>query len=220
VTAVVAGHEPDTFGGALESVFLNTFYARWMFVAGAFGQDCVVGKSMLFRKSDAERFGGIVQLGRFLAEDFMTGQAMRMLGLKVAIMKAPIRQPLLGYKVQDFWRRHIRWGRIRKAQAPLPVLVEPWVGLIPSGIAGAFAFHGLFGFWPEVFLCAHVLGWFICDMSVVASLGERTGLRTAIAWLTREIIALPLWIHMMSGNTVNWRGARLRVRAGGLLETP
>ena len=220
VTAVVAGHEPDSAGGWLESVFLNTFYARWMFTAQAFGQDVVVGKSMLFRKSDAERFGGIVQLGRFLAEDFMAGQAMRMLGLKIAIMKAPVRQPLQGYRVGDFWRRHIRWGRIRKAQAPLPVFFEPWVGLMPSGVCGAFAAHALFGARPLVFLAAHALLWFVCDMSVVARLGERWGPKTALAWLAREMLALPLWLNMMSGNTVLWRGVRLRVRSGGLLETP
>ena len=218
VTAVVAGHGPRYLGGHLEGVFLNTFYARWMFLAGDFGQDVVVGKSMLFRKSIARRFGGVPQLGRFLAEDFMAGHAMRMLGLKVEMMDRPIRQPLLSHTFRDFWSRHIRWGRIRRAQAPLPIFFEPWINSITSGLLGAIAFESLFGISKPFFIAGHLLFWLGSDLRLIWAVGEPIGPITALAWLAREILALPLWIQMMSGSTVNWRGHRLRVRSGGLLE--
>lgn len=231
VTAVVSGIEPQTVGGALESVFLNTFYARWMFLASHFGRDCVVGKSMLFRKSTADRFGGFRQLGRFLAEDFMAGEAMRMLGLKIVTMHEPIQQPLASYRLSDFWRRHVRWGRIRKAQAPLAVFFEPWLGLIPSGILGAFALHELFSVSALLTLSGHTLFWLANDMVMLGTLGllsAKTGTRGGsrvrravhmfLAWQVREILALPLWLHVFSGNKVSWRGTQLRVKSGGLLE--
>lgn len=219
VTGVVVGHEPQTFGGHLEAMFLNTFYARWMLIAPYFGQDCVVGKSMLFRKTTAERFGGILQLGRYLAEDYMTGEAMRMLGLKVAIMHQPIRQPLGRYSFKEFWHRHIRWGRIRKAQAPLPVFFEPWLGQIPSGILGSYACSSWFNVNFYLFFMAHCLIWFACDMTTILILGERLKARNPLIWALREALAIPLWIQMLAGNSVMWRGTKYRVKSGGLLES-
>ncbi len=218
VTAVVAGTRSRTMGGLLESIYLNTFYARWMFIAREFGQDCVVGKSMLFRKSVAERFGGILQLGRFLAEDYMTGQAMRMLGLKVKMMRRPIEQPLSRYTFRDFWLRHIRWGRIRKSQAPLPIFFEPLTMMFPSGAMGAFALYIFAGLPTGLVFLAHVSLWFILDLSLMKSLGQKPRFMLLPGWLLRECLALPLWIQTICGNTVMWRGSRLKVKTGGLLE--
>jgi ceramide glucosyltransferase len=218
VTAVVHGTRPSSLGGYLEAAFLNTFYARWMFLSAYFGQECVVGKSMLFRKSTATRFGGFQQLGRFLAEDYMTGRAMRMLGLKVIMMNASISQPLGNYGFIAFWRRHIRWGRIRKSQAPLPVFFEPWTTLLPSGIAGAYALHSLFAVSPIHAFLSHALIWFLADMAVSTCVGEKPTIRYCLAWILRELLALPMWLQMVSGSTVDWRGTKLRLKSGGLLE--
>ena len=219
VTAVVAGTCANSLGGHLESVFLNTFYARWMFLAEHFNQSVVVGKSMLFRRSVARRFGDLPQLGRFLAEDYMAGQAMKMLGLKVQMMTQTIEQPLTNYSFSSFWNRHLRWGRIRRAQAPLPVFFEPWMNMVTSGLLGSLSWSLFFGWSFSACLGAHAAIWLLLDLSVIRSLGQPVTPFVALAWLVREIIALPLWIHMMSGNTVVWRGHHLRVRSGGLLET-
>ena len=221
VTGLVAGVDGRGIGGKLEAIFLNTFYARWMFLAAEFGQDCVVGKSMLFRKTDANRFGGFLQLGRFLAEDFMTGQAMRMLGLRVVMMRKPIEQPVSHYAFKQFWNRHLRWGRIRKSQAPLPVMIEPWFNMIPSGLLGAYAVQQLTEV-PHIFagvFFAHLLCWFAVDAIQMKALGQKLEVSTFFAWVLREVLALPLWIQMCCGTTVMWRGNRLRVKTGGLLET-
>ena len=219
VTAVVAGVDARRLGGCLESVFLNTFYSRWMFLADHFDQSVVVGKSMLFRRSVAKRFGDLQQLGRFLAEDYMAGQAMKMLGLKVSMMKRPIEQPLPNYTLKDFWSRHLRWGRSRRAQAPLPVFFEPWINMISSGLMGAFAVHHFTGLPSAFVFVAHGFLWLACDLLMIRRLGQPVSPRTVAAWFLRECLALPLWIHMMSGNTVIWRGHHLRVKPGGLLES-
>ena len=56
-----------------------------------------------FQKSMAQRFGGIAILSRYLAEDFMAGEATRKLGLKVQSNRRPIQQILdEHYTVKDF----------------------------------------------------------------------------------------------------------------------
>jgi ceramide glucosyltransferase len=218
ITAVVAGTHALGFGGHLEAAYLNTFYARWMHIASAFGNSPVVGKSMCFRRSSAERFGGMTNLARYIAEDYMAGQAMQKLGLKTVIMPEPVQQFIGRHPFKAFWTRHIRWGRIRKSQAPFAFLVEPFIGAVVSGILGAFAFHHLLTGIPFlVFLLAHLGLWSICDLFMMRRMESKLSWRSWMFWWVRETLAFPLWLHMACGNTVTWRGQRLKISAGGLL---
>lgn len=217
VTAVVAGHGARGFGGELEATFLNTFYARWMVLSASAGRPCVVGKCMLFRRSVAERFGGIRILARYLAEDFMAGEAMRKLGLRVILARDPVDQHIGAHSISGFWDRHIRWGRLRKAQAPIAFAVEPFFGPVLSSFFSAWVTSASFDlpFW-SVF-AAHWVIWGFCDLALVRRMSPRFPAYALLTWMVRELLALPLWFHIASGNTVKWRGRRMEVRAGGLL---
>jgi ceramide glucosyltransferase len=217
VTAVVAGTEPGGAGGQLEATFLNTFYARWMCTASRLGKPCVVGKSMLFQRTTAARFGGLRSLGRYLAEDYMAGEAMHRLGLKVVIACDPVRQVIRNHTLESFWSRHLRWGRIRKAQAPLAFLLEPLTHPLISGCLGAIAAANLFQAVPAAFIAVHLLLWSACDLLLMRRLEGELPLLRPIYWFVRELLHLPLWLHIGAGNTVNWRGQRLTLLSGGIL---
>jgi ceramide glucosyltransferase len=218
ITAVVAGRNPATLGGRLEAMYLNTFYARGMYLAEAFGQPCVVGKSMLFSRKTAERFGGIKSLARYLAEDYMAGVAMRRLGLKVILMSDPVPQHIGKYAAKEFWHRHLRWGRIRKSQAPLAFIVEPLSGSLVSAALGAWGVHALTGLAPSTFLALHLAIWSACDLLIARQLERGLSVSMPLTWLLREALAIPLWLHTALGNTVLWRGRKLALQPGGLLE--
>ena len=217
VTAAVSGQNPEGLGAHLEATYLNTFYARGMILADRVGKPCVVGKAMLFRRSVANRFGGIKSLARYLAEDYMAGEAMRMLGYSVVIATDPVHQYLGQYSVSAFWQRHLRWGRIRKAQAPLAFFFEPLSGSIISGLLGAFAFQNRFGVPLESFLAVHLGVWAFCDLLVMMVMGSELSVMIPLAWFVRELLALPLWVAIASNNTVNWRGQKLKIQPGGMI---
>lgn len=217
VTAVIAGRGPHGVGGMLEATYLNSFYARWMHISSAVGHTFVVGKSMLFRKSAMERVGGLANFSRYIAEDYMAGQAMRRLGLKVVIMPEPIPQHLGRHSFADFWSRHLRWGRIRKAQAPLAFLVEPLLSSPVSGGIGAFAASALLGLPGWIFFLVHWATWFLADLTLMRRLEPGFTLRMLPGWFLRETLAVPLWLHMALGNSIVWRGNRLRILPGGLV---
>jgi cellulose synthase/poly-beta-1,6-N-acetylglucosamine synthase-like glycosyltransferase len=219
VTAVVAGRNPIGMGAHLEAMYLNTFYARYMLMAEGLKMPCVVGKSMLMSRAHANRFGGIRMLGQYLAEDYMAGIAMQKLGLRSVIMSDPIHQEIGEYSVKDFWKRHTRWGRLRKSQAPVPFFFEPLFGAIINGIIGASVMNTVFNIPMHDFLIAHLLIWAFCDLLQVKRLGSALSVPVAFTWFLREIIAVPMWIHVASGNSVQWRGRTLHLKPGGLLET-
>ncbi len=220
VTAIVSGqYRGKGFGGPLEATYLNTFYTRWTMIAHRFGAPVVIGKSMLFRKSEATRFGGIELLARYLAEDYMVGQAMKALGKKVKIMNEPVVQMIGTYSLREFWSRHVRWGRIRKAQSPLSFPLEPLLSLWVSGVLGA---HALSHFKLLSFthaLAIHIGLWFVCDLALMLKFKESPRLTNLMAWIVRETIQVPLWAHVAMGNSVLWRGHRLKLQRGGLLES-
>ncbi len=218
VTSVVAGHGPEGVGAQLEALYLNTFYARGMILASSTGHPCVIGKSMLFQRSSAARFGGLKTLGCYLAEDYMAGQAMARIGLKTVIATEPIVQHIGKYSLRGFWDRHLRWGRLRKTQAPVTFLVEPLMGCFVSGFLGAWAAAKQFGVHPEQFILAHLLLWAACDTLLMRKMKIRISAAVPFAWFFREALAFPLWFHIALGNTVIWRGRRFVVRQGGLLE--
>ncbi len=222
VTAVVAGAYPQGLGGRLEATYLNSFYARWMQISQAVGHSFVVGKQMLFRRTDMDRFGGIQNLGRYIAEDYMAGQAMRRLGLKVVIAGEPIRQYIGKHTLADFWSRHLRWGRIRKAQAPLAFVFEPLFFSTVSGVIGALGFNAWLGIPFALALALHLGLWLCLDLLLMARLEPKITWRSAAgvigSWFIRESLAMPLWIHMALGSSVYWRGTRLKISNGGLVE--
>jgi ceramide glucosyltransferase len=217
VTAVVSGKFARGLGGCLESIYLNTFYARWMIFLAAFGVPTVMGKSMLFRRSDAERFGGIRALSGYLAEDHMTGQAMRYLGLKTKLMTSPVHQIIGDYSMSTFWQRHLRWGRMRKSCEPAAFWVEIVSSACITGVIGALGFRWALGWNFMAFLCAYLTLWMLSDMILMMTLETRISWKTPTHWLLRELLQIPLWLHILAGNTVKWRGGSFRLLPGSVL---
>jgi ceramide glucosyltransferase len=219
VTSMVAGLEPRGMGGALETTFLHTFYARGMAMAFAANHPIVIGKCMMFRRSTAQRFGGIEVLAQYLAEDYIAGEAIRHLGLKVLLSGDPVVQYIGSYSLKEFWLRHIRWGRLRKVQSPLTFFFEPFFGCFSSGLLGAMALKCAAEVPLPLSLALHFGIWSICDWCLMRRLGQEIDVRLPLIWFLREFLTIPMWLHIVSGNTVIWRGRKLKLHPGGILET-
>lgn len=217
ITAAVAGRGAASLGAHMEALYLNTFYTRWMFLTAAMGVPCVVGKCMLFSRSAAARFGGLANLSRYIAEDYMTGVAVKHLGLRTVLLPEPIPQHLGRHSLRAHWDRHIRWGRIRKAQAPLAYLAEPLGSAFGSGLLAMAAFSGLWGVEPLLALTAHGALWALSDLILHMAVGGDPSPSLPFAWAARELSAPALWLHGLLGSEVKWRGSRFTLGAGGLV---
>ncbi len=217
VTALVSGRGAVGIGGQLEAMALNTFFARGMNQAAGAGKPAALGKSMLFRRSVAHRFGGIGTLGKFLAEDYMAGEAMRRLGLRVILMCDPVEQYIGQYSFESYWQRHLRWGRIRKAQVPLAFAAEVLATLPVTTALAVFALPSWTGLSAPQVLFLHLALCSFCDFLLLRKLSDTAQPLLPLIWLLRELLSLPLWVCMACGNTVNWRGSKLRLEPGGTL---
>lgn len=217
VTTCIAARDAKGLGGRLEAMCMNTFNARWFHAASALGEPMVFGKSMLFRRSVAELFGGLPSLFPFLAEDYMMGKRMKEMGLKIALMDIPVVQHIGYWKLVTFWKRQLRWGRLRKSHSLFFFLIEPAGSALVSGAIGAWALHHLVGFPFWAFFFLHIAIWAGCDALLMKKLDRNLTASSFLYWLLREILSVPLWIHILCGNTINWRGNHLALKSGGRL---
>lgn len=217
ITAVISGRNPNTFFGHMEICNLNTFSARWMLILNALGNPVVMGKSMMFRRSDFNRFGGIKTLGCYIAEDYMAGQAMKYLGKKTEILNCPVEQSLNDYRLKDFFNRQIRWGRLRKSQSIFAILAEPLTTAVGGLIFGAYAFHTIFNFSILSFAIMHLSLWLLLDFIQLQLMGNKITPSSLMAWILREITYFPIWIVILCGKKVDWKGKKIVLSPGGVI---
>ena len=92
VTGLRRGREGQGLGGRLEELHINCFYIRWQLLAQLFRMDFVIGSSMLFRKSFADKFGGLRALADHGSEDYAFGLATKRHGKKVGMTRTPVTQ--------------------------------------------------------------------------------------------------------------------------------
>lgn len=216
VTSLIRGSGEGGLGGRLEALQLNTFVmggvAAW---ATVFRQPCVVGKSMLLRRSTLRELGGWEFLGRFLAEDQVCGEEVASRGGRIAVSGRPIDNRLGRLSLSDFCARHLRWARIRRQLTPAgyagELLLNP-VGVALLGLAAAPSSASV------TTLAGALAAMSLLALSAERRLGIRRGaVETLGLEALRALLVLLAWPLPFLGTRMTWRGNRLRIARRTLL---
>lgn len=229
--------ERGSFGARVEAAFLNTNHARMYVALNHFAFDsCVTGKSSMFRRSDLDKCNadlkpksqspsapshsppyGLEAFGRYMSEDNMIGAALwHEQGLRHDL-SCDVAQNAIGrMSFSDYVWRRVRWIRVRKKMVLAATVLEPLTESVVVGSLAAWSLKTLLGLSPWVFLPAHFSAWLALDLAVYKTIAghpvpahEQWGL--FLAYVARELCALPIWALAICGGTVVWRGVTYEI---------
>jgi ceramide glucosyltransferase len=204
------GSRPRGFWAEIECAFLNTYQARWQYIVDSFGRGFAQGKTMLWRRADLERAGGIEALGREVAEDAAATKIVRGAGLRVRLVDRPLAQPLGRRKASEVWNRQLRWARLRRASFFIYFLPEILSGGVLPIICAAIAAHALG--WPVLpFIVAFALLWYGSEMALAAASGWHVSPLHPLYGFVRDLMLPALFVAALRGNDFIWRGNAMQV---------
>jgi len=206
-----AGAAPQGFCAEIEAAFFNTYQARWQYFADTIGMGFAQGKTMLWRRADLERIGGLSALAAEMAEDAAATKAVRALGLRVRLTAPPFPQPLGLRQLGEVWRRQARWAQLRRATFPLLFACESVSGFVPAAVAGGVA-AAQADLPVAPVLLALALVWYGCEAALAHAARWPLTVLSPLAFLLRDLMVPVVWTHAWFANDFVWRGNEMRTR--------
>lgn len=220
IGSLVVGAGERSAGAYLENLQLTTFTAPGVCAAQEIsGVRCVLGKAMLFRRSELESVGGLARVKDVLAEDFALCELYAAHGKRVVLSTSAVLNVNVQTSLQRFLARHSRWLKMRAVVSvggfvadllsnPLPFALAAWLasGLDPRLLAALLALYAYKCWWDRRMLLR-----FRCR-----------GIGWHQLWATpaRDLLMAAIWCYALFSRSTQWRGRRLRLGPGSVLIAP
>ena len=210
LSSMVVGVGEENVPAAMENLQLSAMIAPGTCTAlHVAGVTCVIGKSMLMRRSELESLGGLELVRDILCEDFILGDTYQRAGKTLVLSSHTVENVNHELTLQAFLARHSRWLKMR-------VVIH-----VGSFIADLFA--------NPVFLSTLAVIASDFDRRVVGLWWAAIALKLAgDAFLVRVCRGTPMptrflliapfkdflmgfvWIYCAFSRSVTWRGVKLR----------
>jgi len=181
--------------------------------------DFALGAAILVRRNVLAEIGGYAAIADCLADDYQLGNRIAKRGHHIALCPVVVECWDAPMNWSQVWRHQLRWARTIRVCQPLPYF---------------FSLLSNASFWALIWLPVAFLATktFCAPLAAVAFLLVRilqvqalqrhfTPERKLIspAWLVpvKDLLQAALWLSAFAGNTVEWRGRKMKLRSDGTL---
>jgi ceramide glucosyltransferase len=212
VTCLYHGEAGDTLAAWLSALAINAHFLPNVVVGIGLNlaQPCF-GSTIAMRRETLERIGGFRSFADKLADDYAIGQAVRAVGLHVAIPSFTLGHVCYERTIAEFFRHQLRSARTIRS-------------LDPFGYAGAFIGNplplALIGFLHGGAEAGALAGAVLTLRLALCKATERKfDLPPQRLWLVpaTDVLLFAVYICSFFGAAVSWRGRRYRVVSDGTL---
>jgi ceramide glucosyltransferase len=214
VTCVYRGLPDPGFWPRLSAKGTNYHFLPGVVIGLALGlaRPCF-GQTIAMQRSTLERIGGFNAFTHHLAEDHAIGEAVRRLGLKVAVPAFTITHACVETTPLALVSHELRWARTIRT-------IDP-VGHFGSALTHPFALAVL----GRLLCGGSVWTWAFVLGALVARLSLKVQVDRTLRQPLQDLWLMPLWdvlffaIFLVSfvSRRVTWRGAHFQVRDDGLM---
>jgi ceramide glucosyltransferase len=181
--------------------------------------DFAQGAAIVVRRKSLEAIGGYRAMADCLADDFQIGNRIVKNGGKIALCPVPVDCWDSPMDWRGVWKHQLRWARTIRVCMPLPYF---------------FSILSNATLWPLLWfivallatktVCAPLtaVAFILVRIALAQSLQRRFNQSSRVApfWLVpvKDLLQTAIWAMAFCGNTVEWRGQKMRVLPNGNLE--
>jgi ceramide glucosyltransferase len=196
----------DTFPARFEALGVATDFAPSTLVARMVGVDeFAMGSTLAFRKTDLQKIGGFESIADYLADDYQLGHRIHQLGLK-CVLSDVIVETHLGGGWMDVWRHQVRWART--------IRVSKFYGYLGLPVTFATFWAVVCGSW-RIGLAILLIRMLMAIVAGWVRMSSKDVLKLFFLIPVRDLFGVAVWVVGLFGNTVIWRGRKLRLDREG-----
>ena len=211
---------PTTIAMQWEAVAINAdFWSQVLQAASLKPLDFGLGAVMLTRRKLLEETGGFSALAGCLADDYQLGYRIAENGHRIVLCPVVVECWNEPMNWSEVWKHQLRWARTIRVCQPLPYF---------------FSILSNATFWPLLWLVVSLISvetlcpplaaatCLLIRICLAQNLQRRfTPDRRPISppWLVslKDLLQVAIWLGAFAGNTVEWRGRRMKLRRDGTL---
>ena len=211
---------PATTAMRWEAVAVNAdFWSQVLQAASLKPLAFALGAAMLVRREALAEIGGFQSLADCLADDYELGHRIAKNGRRIALCPVVAECWDAPMSWNDVWKHQLRWARTIRVCQPAPYF---------------FSILSNATLWPLLWLMTSMISakTFCAPLAAIVCLLIRIVLaqnlqrrftpeRNLVSpfWLVpvKDLLHAVIWLGAFTGNTVEWRGRRMKLRRDGTL---
>ena len=205
--------QAESAAGRAEALGIATEFGPSVLVARLLGvAEFALGSTMAFRAETLREIGGFEAISEYIADDYQLGNHISRRGYRIQFAPTVVETNLGAGGWLQTWRHQLRWSRTIRVSRP-------------SGYYGYVVTHATL--WSLV-ACAAGQWWAAATamtLRMIAGVWIAAGIlkdrNVARDWWLiplRDLFGFAVWLCGVFGNSVDWRGQRLRLRRDGRIE--